>query len=275
MRYIKYIGNFAAWSFMLFSTACWASPRDLTVAEVHVYQEQLSDKVRYTYVVTNNGTGPITGLEVGFDYYLGEPELSGQPPLLVKSPPGWGHRVTAMEESDLYSIGWDSATSTIQPGQMRAGFVIETAAPKPQLLNTHWTITSDGPIVSASDKLVQIAGPAPVDTVPPLISAVATPASLWPPNGQMTQVSITVNASDETDPIPVVRLISVACNECAADDIAGAVVGTDDRHFFVRAKRLGEGKEGRVYTATYSATDSSGNEATASVRVTVPHDQRK
>lgn len=275
MRYTHYIRNLVAWSLMLLSAACWASPRDLTVAEVHVYQEQLSGKVRYTYVVTNKGTGPITGLEVGFDYYLGEPELSGQPPLLVKSPPGWTHRVTAMEESNLYSVGWDTGTNAVQPDQMRIGFVIETATPNPQLLNTHWTITADGPIVSASDKLVHISGPVPVDTVPPLISAVATPSSIWPPNGQMVQVSIAVNASDETDPAPAVRLVSVTCNECAADDIAGAAVGTDDRHFFVRAKRLGQGKEGRVYTATYSATDAAGNEASASVRVTVPHDQRK
>lgn len=275
MRNKSYIRNFAASSLMFFVAACWASPRDLTVAEVHVYQEQLSGKVRYTYVVTNEGSSPITGIEVGFDYYLGEPELSGQPPLLVKAPPGWAHRVTAMEESDLYSVGWDTGTNAIQPGQTRAGFVIETAAANAQFLNTHWTITADGPIVSASDKLVHISGPAPVDTVPPLIHATATPAHIWPPNGQMTQVSITINVSDETDPAPDVRLISVTCNECAANDITGAMTGTDDRSFFVRAERLGKGKEGRVYTATYQATDSSGNAATAAVTVTIPHDLRK
>jgi hypothetical protein len=271
----SYIRNLAAWSLMLFVSACWASPRDLTVAEVHVYQEQLSGKVRYTYVVTNNGNSPITGIEVGFDYYLGEPELSGQPPLQVKAPSGWTSRVTAMEESDLYSIGWDSGTNTIQPGQMRAGFVVETNTPNIQMLTTHWTITADGPIVSASDKLVHIGGPAPVDTVPPLISATATPSHIWPPNGQMTQVSIAVNVSDESDPSPDVRLVSIMCNECAIGDIAGAVPGTDDRSFFVRAKRLGMGKDGRVYTATYEATDSSGNAATTLVRIAVPHDQKR
>lgn len=275
MRYTHYIRNFAAWSLIMLSAACWASPRDLTVAEVHVYQEQLSNKVKYTYVVTNKGTGPITGLEIGFDYYLGEPELSGQLPLLVQSPPGWTHRVTTLEDSNLYSIGWDSGTSPIQQGQMRTGFVIETATPYPKLLNAHWTITADGPIVSASDKLIHIAGHAPVDTLPPLISATANPSNIWPPNGQMMQVSITVNVSDDTDPAPAVRLVSVTCNECAAGDVEGAAVGTDDRHFFVRAKRLGKGKQGRVYTATYSATDSSGNEASANVLITVPHDQRK
>lgn len=275
MRYSHYIQNPAAGLLMLLSAACWASPRDRTVAEVHVYQEQLSGKVKYTYVVTNKGSAPITGVEVGFDYYIGEPELTGQLPLLVRSPTGWSYRVTAMEESDLYSVDWDSGTNPIQPGQMRIGFVIETATPNPQLVNAHWTITADGPIVSASDRIVQIAGPAPIDTVPPLISAVATPSNIWPPNGQMTPVSIAVNASDETDPAPTLRLVSVTCNECAVDDIAGAAIGTDDRHFFVRAIRLGKGKEGRVYTATYSATDASGNEASAPARITVPHDQRK
>lgn len=48
MRYTHYIRGLVGWSLMLLSVACWASPRDLTVAEVHVYQEQLPGKARYT-----------------------------------------------------------------------------------------------------------------------------------------------------------------------------------------------------------------------------------
>lgn len=72
MQYRNYIRNLVAWPLMLFTAACWASPRDLTVAEVHVFQEQLAGKVRYTYVVTNKGAAPITGLEVGFGYFAGK-----------------------------------------------------------------------------------------------------------------------------------------------------------------------------------------------------------
>ena len=41
---------------------------------------------------------------------------------------------------------------------------------------------------------------------------------------------------------------------------------------FVRAERSGKG-DGRVYTLNYMVTDVSGNTATASTTVTVPHDQ--
>ena len=57
-------------------------------------------------------------------------------------------------------------------------------------------------------------------------------------------------------------------------DIQGAVLGTDDRQFSLAATREGGNLAGRVYTLTYSATDGSGNKATASTTVTVPHDQR-
>lgn len=275
MRTSSLIRHFAACVLMVVATACWGGQRDLTVAEVHVYQEQLPDKVRYTYVVTNKGAGSLTGVEVGFDYYIGEPELLGARPLRVVAPPGWTSRVTAMEESNLFSIAWESGAAAIPPGQMRTGFVVETALPNQQLLVSHWTITADGPIVSASNRLVHIEGPAPGDTLPPIIGVAATPARVWPPNGQMVAVSVDVNASDETDPNPVVKLLSVTCNECAAEDVSGATVGTDDRSFFVRAKRLGQQKTGRVYTATYQATDAAGNAATAKATITVPHDTRK
>jgi hypothetical protein len=41
------------------------------------------------------------------------------------------------------------------------------------------------------------------------------------------------------------------------------------------AKSAGTNLAGRIYTVTYSATDASGNKATASATVTVPHDQGK
>jgi len=145
----------------------WAGQRDRDMAEVYVYRELLSDKVRYTYVVTNKGTSPITSLEVGYDYYLGEPELRGAHPLRVSAHPGWSHRVTGLEESDVYSVGWETTTAAIQPGQTRAGFIVETSTQEPQFLGAHWSIVADGPIVSASDRVVQIAGNPPGDTLPP------------------------------------------------------------------------------------------------------------
>src|SRR5687768_7124535 len=83
---------------LMLTGSCVAGQRDLATAEVHAYREQLPDRVRYTYVMTNKGNAPITALEVGYDYYLGEPELHTPRPLRVAPLPGWTSRVTGIEE---------------------------------------------------------------------------------------------------------------------------------------------------------------------------------
>jgi endo-1,4-beta-xylanase len=52
-------------------------------------------------------------------------------------------------------------------------------------------------------------------------------------------------------------------------DIQGATLGADNRHFSVKSEPKGNGS-GRIYTATYAATDASGNTATTSAIVLVP-----
>ena len=82
--------------------------------------------------------------------------------------------------------------------------------------------------------------------------------------------------SDDKDSSPTVALQSITCDDACvpADDIAGAELGTDDREFELRSERKGSGA-GRTYTITYSATDSSGNAATAVTSVVLPHDLGK
>jgi len=80
----------------------------------------------------------------------------------------------------------------------------------------------------------------------------------------------------DPDPEPEIKLESITSTETLADgDIQDAQFGTDDRSFSLAAKRAGTNLAGRIYTVTYSATDASGNKATASATVTVPHDQGK
>jgi hypothetical protein len=104
----------------------------------------------------------------------------------------------------------------------------------------------------------------------------ATPSSLWPPNHKLEAISVAVNVSDNVDPNPTVKLESITCDDgCdTTKDIADVTLSTDDRQLQLRAERLGTGT-GRSYTITYSATDASGNRATATTTVTVPHDQGK
>jgi hypothetical protein len=112
------------------------------------------------------------------------------------------------------------------------------------------------------------------DTIPPTITAAASPSALWPPNHKMWNVNATAVARDSCDPSPAVTLFSAASNEPNdGDDIQGAAIGAPDFHLQLRAERDGGGT-GRVYALTYKATDRSDNGSTASALVNVPHDMR-
>jgi hypothetical protein len=115
-----------------------------------------------------------------------------------------------------------------------------------------------------------------VDTTPPVLTVVATPDILWPPNHTLRNVHVAVTATDACDAAPVVRLESITSSEADAGtgphdrphDIQKATFGTDDRFFRLRAEHgLGGMRE---YTITYSATDTSGNTTTRQVVVRVP-----
>lgn len=110
---------------------------------------------------------------------------------------------------------------------------------------------------------------AAADTTPPTIVSV-TPSTtmLWPPNHKMVSVSIAVVATDNADPAPVSHIVGVTSNGGASSDwqITGPLTVN------LRAERPGTGD--RVYTIAVATSDASGNTATASVEVRVPHDQR-
>ena len=115
-----------------------------------------------------------------------------------------------------------------------------------------------------------------VDVTPPSILVTLTPATLWPPNNKLVPITATIAVKDDYDPEPEIKLESITSSETlGASDIQDAQLLTDDRNFSLAAKRAGTNLAGRVYTVTYSATDGSGNKATASATVTVPHDQGK
>ena len=112
-----------------------------------------------------------------------------------------------------------------------------------------------------------------VDTTPPTISVSVMPDSLWPPNHKMVDIQATVSANDICDASPDVILTSITSDEPdnglgdgdKPNDIAVTTLFT----FKLRSERSGE-YDGRVYTITYTATDDSGNSASATDTVIVP-----
>jgi hypothetical protein len=115
-----------------------------------------------------------------------------------------------------------------------------------------------------------------IDIIPPTLSVTLNPATLWPPNGKLMPINAAITVNDDYDLEPEIKLESITSSEPLADgDIQDAQFGTDDRSFSLTAKRAGNNQAGRIYTVTYSATDASGNKATATATVSVPHDQGK
>ena len=118
-----------------------------------------------------------------------------------------------------------------------------------------------------------------VDTTPPVITVALDRTVLWPPNHKMSDINAAVTVTDVCDPHPTFVLTSITSNEPinglgdgdTAPDWANADTGTPDVAFQLRSERSGKGT-GRKYTIVYTASDASGNTATAQVCVFVPHD---
>jgi hypothetical protein len=106
------------------------------------------------------------------------------------------------------------------------------------------------------------------DPKPPRIHSIkANPAQLWPPNGKLVPVTVTVQAVADCGPVTS-RIVSVTSNE-PPDGHAPDWIITGDLSVRLRAERSPHG-HGRVYTITVSCTDASGASSTGTVLVNVP-----
>jgi hypothetical protein len=183
-------------------------------------------------------------------------------------------------------VSYESADPnlTLQPGTYAALFVAQPgdaglllgSAFDPFAFTAGWAqlavIDGANTYLQEGPYAVRITGEL-VDTTPPDLTVSVTPNELWPPNHQYVTVRATVTATDDTDPNPMIELVSVTSNEPdngvndgnTVDDI----VIVSDLTFDLRAERSGAGG-GRIYTITYTATDASGNSTTAAAAVTVP-----
>lgn len=260
--------------------------------QVKVYGQHHGSQVTYHYQIVNNSSHNVGGVMVGWLYTdLPDKEGSGpelvtfppswnyrefglaMPPGTTTSPPGWEAMVLPQEDTTNRAIGWGFARNNlpyavIPPGATLGGMSVTLEAADNSYLNSHVYVQySDGhPGLSVLlEKL---------DTAPPVLSVSVSPATLWPPNGKLIPITVTLTVKDDYDSQPEIKLESITANEAlVASDIVEAKPGTDDRSFSLAAKREGSNKAGRIYTITYSATDASGNKTVASATVTVPHDQ--
>jgi len=173
-------------------------------------------------------------------------------------------------DDDIVSYVWTEGALTLAEGPQ---VVV------PLVLGAHTvrlTIRDHGGATSSDELIVTVS-----DQTPPNLHLDLAPQVLWPPNHRMVDVAAAITASDACGSVAIV-LESVSSSEpddslVAQDgetsaDIQGALPGTDDRAFQLRAERDGDGP-GRTYTATFLAADPSGNATVATASVVVPHDR--
>jgi hypothetical protein len=106
------------------------------------------------------------------------------------------------------------------------------------------------------------------DATPPTLACAPTPSTLWPPNGKLVPVDVSVSLADATSGADGFELTAAP-----PDGASGFVLGTPDVSGLLLARRPGKGGD-LVYTLTYTARDHAGNSATCDAAVTVPHDER-
>jgi probable HAF family extracellular repeat protein len=108
----------------------------------------------------------------------------------------------------------------------------------------------------------------PDATAPVIAGVVATPGSIWPPNGKMVAVSVSVTATDDVDATPQCSLHSVLSNGSSESNDA---VVTGQFSADVRAEKNGDGSL-RTYTLKVACRDAAGNKSWGSATVVVTKD---
>jgi hypothetical protein len=112
-----------------------------------------------------------------------------------------------------------------------------------------------------------------VDQTPPAITGASVDKpTLWPPNHQMVDVTVSYMARDNCGPVNTA--LSISSNEPVNGGGDGNTTPdweiVDTHHVRLRAERSGQGN-GRIYTIRITATDSQGNTSNQTVSVSVPH----
>ncbi|MDM9385690.1 PKD domain-containing protein [Chlorogloeopsis sp. ULAP01] len=181
---------------------------------------------------------------------------------------------TAIAGSDYLA---NSGTLTFAPGETTKTISVAIMGDRRDELNESFSINL-GEAINATIADTTAVGTIVDDDESPVLKVSASPAELWPPNHKMVEVKVNVQASDDFDPNPVVKLVSITSNEpdngLGDGDTAGDIEIRPDGRIFLRAERSGKGN-GRIYTLTYSATDSAGNVTYSTTQVRVPHSKGK
>ncbi len=114
------------------------------------------------------------------------------------------------------------------------------------------------------------------DSATPIVTASANPSSLWPPNHKFVSVTVRGHVYDASGGVPRAVSYRVIDEYALVQPSGTARVHRNGTYSFIvqlQSSRLGQDKDGRLYTIVVSATDRVGNTGSATTFVVVPHDQ--
>lgn len=220
-------------------------------------------------------------------------EIRGQLVAVVNAPPlvtcagdatfecGSPSTFTALvsdPEGDPLTVVWSLNGTPVQTNTVAGGAPSATTPVMYQATLTLGANVLDVMVADSANNTASCSTRATVvDTTPPVItSATASPNSLWPPNHRMVPITLTVRATDSCSRTTW-RITRVTSNE-ATNGLGDGDTAPDwqimgDHGLKLRAERSGRGN-GRVYTVTLQATDTSGNVSTTrNVTIRVPKSQ--
>jgi hypothetical protein len=137
---------------------------------------------------------------------------------------------------------------------------------------------SDGSHTTTTTRTVNV-----VDTTPPVITLNGQTPSMWPPNHKYQTFLVTDFVTSVTDSCSTsLGVGAVVISQVTSDEpensggdgntLNDIVIAADCRSIQLRSEREGDGN-GRVYTITFRVADASGNNTTATARVTVRKSQ--
>jgi hypothetical protein len=187
-------------------------------------------------------------------------------------------------DGDMLFYTWSEETTTFCNGETQSitggGPVDLPVCDLPSLgLGSHTiTLTVNDGINEPVSKSIPIEI---IDTTAPTLSPEPNISILWPPNHKMVDITINTNANDDSG-LPPTLSATVTSNEPqdglgdgdAAPDWTEPVIdqNTGIITLQLRSERSGSG-DGRIYTISITATDSSNNSSTANVEIIVPHNK--
>lgn len=198
--------------------------------------------------------------------------------LLDKTPP----TINAFRSPAANTNGWNNnpVTVTFQCADALSG-VVAASIPTPT------TLSSEGAGQSVTGACQDLAGNSAsanvhginIDMTPPMIVVSAASSSLWPPNGKLVPDIISGKMTDALSGIDPSTAAFHVVDEYGTIQPSGNITMMPDGSYsftlVLEARRLGQDLDGRRYQIIVTASDKSGNSASASTGVVVPHDQGK